>query len=324
MMNVDVENFPFLRGKAAKQRRARNVASRRATGTGPVAASGATTPAGLTPPSASSPASASGIASSSSIQHDPTSTGEPWHEKNVTRIKLFSPGDLGGIRYNIMKMNQEHKVDPRDITAPILMNRKPRGGQDRPIIAYDAEGTPVGKFVYDNAGKPVLGASGEHVVEIASGPDLSLVGGLDVKKKHKKATVRETYAGDAEAYRMRREEADPWVLESGNAEADRRDAAKVKAETAAKVEGGVKFEADRKPDMAKPPMPERWVGMMQEQQQTKTVLIVDNGQDGFNVLPLGRTYLFNPKRPFEVPDVETAHKRVRTDRQESGPELTPV
>ena len=210
------------------------------------------------------------------------------------------------MRYNVMRMNHEHDVDPRMITEPVLFNRKPRGGQDKPYIAYDAEGTPVGKFVYDNAGKPVLGADGEHVVEVASGPDLSLVGGVGVRKKNKKATVRETYAGDAEAYRTRREEAEPWVLESGNAEANRKDD-EVKAE-GVKGEQGVKREHSGGRSFH---MPERWVGMMQEAQQTKTVLIVDNGSSGFNVLPLGRTYLFNPKRPFDVPDVDVAHKRVR-------------
>jgi hypothetical protein len=217
------------------------------------------------------------------------------------------------MRYNIMRMNHEQDVDPRMITEPVLFNRKPRGGQDKPYIAYDAEGTPVGKFVYDNAGKPVLGADGEHVVEIASGPDLSLVGGVGARKKHKKATVRETYAGDAEAYRMRREEAEPWVLESGNAEANRKDE-EVKAEGVKGENGsGVKREHSGGRSFH---MPERWVGMMQEAQQTKTVLIVDNGSSGFNVLPLGRTYLFNPKRPFDVPDVDVAHKRVRDGHED--------
>lgn len=302
---MTVDGYAFLRGKADKQRRARLAAARQTSGPVPAVVNpgAANAPTNVAPGALPSAASSPGASGPST---GPTATGAPWNPANVVKVKLFSSGDLGGIRYNIMKMNHKQDVDPKMITEPVLFNRKPRGGQDRPYIAYDTEGTPVGKFVYDNAGKPVLGADGEHVVEIASGPDMSLVGGAGARKKHKKATVRETYAGDAEAFKMRKEEAEPWVLESGNAEANRKDD-EVKGEEGIKGEEGVKREYTGGRSFH---MPERWVGMMQEAQQTKTVLIVDNGSNGFNVLPLGRTYLFNPKRPFDVPDVEVAHKRV--------------
>jgi hypothetical protein len=42
-----------------------------------------------------------------------------------------------------------------------------------------------------------------------------------------------------------------------------------------------------------------------------TVLLVNDGTDaGFKVVPMGRTYRFEPERPFKVLDPDAAHKLV--------------
>jgi len=275
-----VDASQFLRNRKSKQRRVPSAAAPRPAGPPPAIVN--PNPAA---PNAGRPGS---MATSTSAVPSP-----PVDKSKIVEIKLFSSGDLGGLRFNLMRLHSHLDVDPRQITAPVLFNRKPRGGQPPPNIAYDAEGTPIGKYKYDNDGQAVLDPEGQQVVEQLTGPDLALVGGAAGKKK-KRAGVREIHEGDSEAIKMRREEAEPWVLESGTS-------------TNAKSEPGsveVKSESTTK-------MPERWVGMMQEQSNMGSVLIVDNGSHGgFNVVPLGRTYRFDPKRPFEVADMDEAHKRV--------------
>lgn len=276
-----VDATQFLRNRKSKQRRVPSAATSRPAARPPV----------IVNPNPAAPNAGRPVAMAASTS---TAPAEPVDKSKIVEIKLFSSGDLGGLRFNLMRLHSHLEVDPRHIPPPVLFNRKPRGGQAPPNIAYDAEGTPVGKYKYDNDGQAVMDAEGQQVVEPLTGPDLALVGGSGGQKKKKRAGVREIHEGDSEAIKMRREEAEPWVLESGNP-------TNVKAEPGS-VE--VKTETNSK-------MPERWVGMMQEQSNMGSVLIVDNGaHGGFNVVPLGRTYRFDPKRPFEVADIDEAHKRV--------------
>lgn len=223
--------------------------------------------------------------------------------QNVTEIKLFSVGDSGGTRYNVMRMHSEHDVDPRNIPGPILLNRKPRHEAPRPYTAYDAEGKVVGKYVYDNEGKPVLDAESKQVVEQSTGPDLSLVGGVqEGKKKRKGKAIRDVYSTDVEMIKLKREENEPWVLESGQLRGMQSHAnGSVKGEP-----GAVK--AEEGSGQAK--KSDRWTASYQEPTSMGTVLIIDNQNGSFGVVPLGRTYRFIPDRPFETMDSDAANKEV--------------
>lgn len=87
---------------------------------------------------------------------------------------------------------------------------------------------------------------------------------------------------------MKREEATPWVLETG----------KPRPEGQAQALGHV---------------PEHWVGRMIEQSSLPTVLLINDGrlESGFEIVPLGRTYRFTPERPFKTLDADAANKLVR-------------
>lgn len=181
-----------------------------------------------------------------------------------------------------MRLNSVKDVDPTQITAPVLMNRKKPGPKDPPTFALDENGKIVGRYVYDEEGKPVLDEEGQPVVERKEVVDMSLVGqapGGGRKKRVKRGT-KEVFHQDIEIMRLRREEALPWVLESGNPQ-------------------------------DKPAQPEQWVGRMLEQGQLSTVLLSNDGtRDGFEMMPLGRSYKFEPARPFKPLDSDAANKLV--------------
>lgn len=181
-----------------------------------------------------------------------------------------------------MRLNSVKDVDPTQITAPILMNRKKPGPKEPPTFALDENGKIVGRYVYDAEGRPVLDADGQPVVERKEMVDMSLVGqasGGGTKRRVKRGT-KEVFHQDIEIMRLRREEALPWVLESGNPQ-------------------------------DKPAQPEQWVGRMLEQGQLSTVLLSNDGtRDGFELMPLGRSYKFEPARPFKPLDSDAANKLV--------------
>ena len=185
-------------------------------------------------------------------------------------------------RYNLMKLNSGRDVDPTQISRPILMNRKQPGPRAPPIFAFDDDGEPVGRYVYDESGKPVIGADGKPTIERKDEMDMSLVGtapGQGGRRKVKKG-VKEVYHQDIDVIRLRREENTPWVLESGQ-------------------------------PREKGTIPERWVGRMMEPSAMPTVLLINDGRtEGFSIVTLGRTYRFEPERPFKVLDPEAAHKLV--------------
>lgn len=162
------------------------------------------------------------------------------------------------------------------------MNRKKPGPKDPPTFALDENGKIVGRYVYDEEGKPILDEEGQPVVERKEVVDMSLVGqapGGGRKKRVKRGT-KEVFHQDIEIMRLRREEALPWVLESGNPQ-------------------------------DKPAQPEQWVGRMLEQGQLSTVLLSNDGtRDGFEMMPLGRSYKFEPARPFKPLDSDAANKLV--------------
>ncbi|WWD18160.1 hypothetical protein CI109_102609 [Kwoniella shandongensis] len=206
---------------------------------------------------------------------------------HVQEIKIYSSGaSRTGLRYNIMRLNSAKDIDPKDITVPILMNRKRPGPRAPPIFATDGEGKIIGKFVYDNEGKQLLDAEGQPVIErkADNSADMSLVGhapGTEApqerKRKMKKGT-KEVFHQDIEIMRLRREEALPWVMES----------AKPKE---------------------KPTIPEHWVGRMIEASTHPKVLLMNDGTgEGFEMIPLGRTYRFDPERPFKLLDPDAANK----------------
>ncbi|WRT65928.1 uncharacterized protein IL334_002879 [Kwoniella shivajii] len=279
----------FLRKRKDKDRRAR-VPSRPVGG--PPAGPSHNAPSPSTSAgSASRPAN--GIASSSGISNvksEPNINGTK-PNSNITEIKIFSSGSSSGSRFNFMRLNSERDMDPTQITKPVLLNRKRPGPKQPPLFATDEQGKIIGKFVYDSEGKPVLDNEGKPVIEKRpEGMDMSLVGqapdGVNNnsqvgqapgKKKMKKGT-KEVFHQDIEVMRLRREEAVPWVLESG------------------------------KPK-EKSVIPEHWVGRMQEPSALPTVLLINDGTgEGFEMVPLGRTYRFDPERPFKPLDSDTAIK----------------
>ncbi|WWC60559.1 uncharacterized protein I303_103133 [Kwoniella dejecticola CBS 10117] len=279
----------FLRKRKDKDRRSR-VPSRPVGG-----------PSGSTNNNVGSSSRPNGIASSSSaapaVKAEPgngSSNSANGKNANITEIKIFSSGPDNGRRFNFMRLTHEKDIDPAQISKKILLNRKKPGPREPSKYAMDSTGKIVGKFVYDNEGKLVLDAEGKPVIERrpeVEGMDMSLVGQAPEgsedpqskvgkapgKRKMKKGT-KEVFHQDIEVMRLRREEASPWVMESD------------------------------KPK-EKPTIPEYWVGRMQEPSALPTVLLVNDGTtEGFEMVPLGRTYKFVPDRPFKVLDSDAANK----------------
>ncbi|WVQ97202.1 hypothetical protein IAU59_004312 [Kwoniella sp. CBS 9459] len=287
----------FLRKRKDKERRTRVASASTSARAGP---SGTANNAGAgnapSPASSSTKPSQEGKSGASNgIKAEPSVSDAGSAKKaNLTEIKIFSSSPNTGLRFNIMRLNTGQgslgrDVDPTQISQPILMNRKRPGPKAPPLFATDGEGKIIGKYVYDSAGKPVLDNDGKPVIERkAEGMDMSLVGAAPdgtggganragSKKKMKKGT-KEVFHQDIEIMRLRREEAVPWVLESG----------KPKEKSA---------------------VPEHWVGRMQEPSALPTVLLVNDGTtEGFEMVPLGRTYRFDPERPFKALDSDAANK----------------
>lgn len=246
------------------------------------------------PPTSSSgplptlPSSGLATSSSSSAPSDPS---------KVHEFKLYSVGHHTGVRHSMMRLNLSRVVDPTTITKPILLNRKTPGPRPPPLWAFDENGTFLGKYVYDSEGKPVLGSDGKQVIEKKAEKDMSLVGQTPEEMmdpsgagKRRRRGVKEVFHQDIEVMRMRREENLPWVLESGNPK-------------------------DEKERAGSGAAPEHWVGRMLEPSSMPTVLLVNDGTMGmaYDVVPLGRTYKFDPERPFKVLDPDAAHKLVSQD-----------
>ena len=207
-------------------------------------------------------------------------------EGSITEYKLVSYGVSEGLRHNVMKLNSARSLDPTQISRPILMNRKQPGPRAPPSFQFDDHGKIIGRYVYDDSGKAVIGADGKPTVEKKSEMDMTLVGtapGQGGRQKGKKG-VKEVFHQDIEVIRLRREENTPWILESGQPK-----------------------------DKAN--LPEHWVGRMTEPSAMPTVLLINDGRtEGFSVATLGRTYRFEPERPFKVLDPDAAHKLVRSQQ----------
>ena len=187
-----------------------------------------------------------------------------------------------------MKFNHPKDFDPLAIQHPRLTRKQP-GEKVVPIIALDEEGHILGRYVYDNNGELLFGADGRPVIEQNEGMDMSLVGQAPGQAKRKqKNIVREVGDQDLEVIRLRREEALPWVLEA-------KDPSKTKNGSSS----------------SQGAQPEQWIGRMVESSTLPMVLFVNEGKgEGFNVVPLSRTYKFNPERPFKVLDADMANKMV--------------
>ncbi|BEJ18151.1 hypothetical protein CspHIS471_0704280 [Cutaneotrichosporon sp. HIS471] len=205
--------------------------------------------------------------------------------KDILTFDIVSAAPGQKQRFNVMKLNSTKEVDPGALPAPIMMNRKQPGPKNLPQLATDSEGKVIGRYVFDEEGNPVLDEEGKPTIEKRVEMDMSLVGtapGTNNKRRGKRQT-KEVFHQDVEVIKLRREEANPWVLESKNKTPE-------SAETAAHI-------------------PEHWVGRMVEQAALPTVLLINNGtQHNFTMIPLGRTYKFEPERPFKVMDVDQAHK----------------
>lgn len=211
---------------------------------------------------------------------------------DLLEFQIVSAAPGQALRYNVMKMNSTKDIDPASLPRPIMLNRKQPGPRQLPQFAIDEEGKVVGRYVFDEEGKPVLDDDGKPVIEKRNEMDMSLVGsapGTNNKRRGKRQT-KEVFHQDIDVIRLRREEANPWILESKDKSPD--DA----------------------PDAATR-VPEHWVGRMVEQAALPTVLLVNNGNEAnFTMLPLGRTYKFEPERPFKIMDADQAHKYVRMKR----------
>ncbi|ODO07389.1 transcription initiation factor TFIIF subunit alpha [Cryptococcus wingfieldii CBS 7118] len=262
----------FLRKNKDKQRR------RNASGVNRVASSSSVPGLASRPKPSSLPASSS-AASSPSVKPDPTPDVKP----DITEIRIMSTSPNNPLRFNLMRLNHSKTIDPADITQPILMNRKKPGPPEPPIYSLDAEGRINGRYLYDEAGKPVLDEDGKHMVDKKETIDMSLVGqapsdASGSKRKRTKRGTKEVFHQDIDIMRLRREEALPWVLESANPQ-------------------------------ERPPQPEQWTGRMVEQGALGQVLLFNDGTgDGFELIPAGRTYKFEPERPFKPLDADAANK----------------
>ncbi|EIW72848.1 hypothetical protein TREMEDRAFT_12890, partial [Tremella mesenterica DSM 1558] len=207
----------------------------------------------------------------------------PSDPSKIVEIKLYSTAPDDTTRFNLMKFNYAREFDPLTLPDPLLTRKQP-GERIKPTIALDDNGNVIGKYVYDNNGKLLLGADGRPIIEHIETMDVNLVGqakgvqeGSGSRRKFRN-TAREVFHQDVETVKLKREEAQPWVLEA-------------------------------KTPREKPPIPEHWVGRMVEGSTLPMVLFVNEGKnDGFSVVPLGRTYRFNPERPFKVLDSDEANK----------------
>ncbi|OCF56673.1 hypothetical protein L486_05527 [Kwoniella mangroviensis CBS 10435] len=279
----------FLRKRKDKDRRNR-VPSRSVGGPSTSTSTSASGPSPSTRPS--NAAASSSTSTTIKPESSDTTNGK---NPNITEIKIFSSGSDGGLRFNFMRLNHEKEIDPSQIGRTVLLNRKRPGPKQPPLFALDGEGKIMGKYVYDASGKPVLDAEGKPVVEKKpEGMDMSLIGTAPPgsnedhpppptkgKRKMKKGT-KEVLHQDVEVMRLRREEAQPWILENS----------KPRSSTGANSN-----------------IPETWVGRMQEPSALPTVLLINDGTtDGFEMVPLGRTYRFDPERPFKALDSDEAIK----------------
>ena len=230
------------------------------------------------------------------ISSSSNANGETKPNPYITEMKLYSTDPNTRTRSNLMKFMSARDFDPVNITKPIYMNRKQPGTKELPIHALNDEGKIVGKYLYDEAGQPVIAANGHPVIEKKDvGLDPDMVGNAPGTKRKLKKGVKEVFHQDLSIVRMKREEATPWVLETG----------KPKPEGQAQALGHV---------------PEHWVGRMIEQNSLPTVLLVNDGrlESGFEIIPLGRTYRFTPERPFKTLDADAANKLVCLDACCSG------
>ncbi|KAL7423697.1 transcription factor IIF subunit tfg1 [Cryptotrichosporon argae] len=231
---------------------------------------------------AAAPASAFRAAAPPSAAASPAPKAEP-SPSDIVEIQLFSapPSTTQGVRHNLMRFNSLRPADPTRISRPVLMNRKVPGPRAPPQFVLDPDGRVVGRYLLDPEGKPVLGDDGKPVVEERRAEmDLTLVGVApgDHARRRGRRHTREVFHQDVEVIRLRREEAQPWVLEA-------------------------------KEPKDKPEQPELWVGRMTEPSALPTVLLVNDGTGpSFTVVPLGRTYKFEPARPFKVMDPDEANK----------------
>lgn len=253
------------------------VAGRRPVGA-PVSAAARPRPTRPPPPKAARTTEATPEASAS------TSTAATPKNDNVTEIAILSGDQSSGQRFNLMRLNSTRDVDPSALPKPIMMNRKQPGPKLLPTFVHDEDGKVIGRYVFDDEGKPVLDAEGKPTIEKRDEMDMSLVGtapGQSNRRRGKRNT-REVFHQDVEVIKLRREEANPWVLES-------------------------------KTQSENPEMPEYWVGRYEEPPSSMVPILLVNEGDGatFTMVPLGRTYRFEPKRPFEVMDADQAHKYVR-------------
>ncbi|RSH92734.1 hypothetical protein EHS25_008180 [Saitozyma podzolica] len=171
------------------------------------------------------------------------------------------------------------------------------GASSPPTFALDEEGNIIGRYLYDEKGQPVLGPDGRQVVETKERADASLIGGDGPKRRGKKG-VKEVFHQDKDVMRLRREEAVPWILESGRPSTSISSSSSSPAPANGEASEG---SANH--------VPEHWVGRLVEASTLPTVLLVNDGTDaGFKVVPMGRTYRFEPERPFKVLDPDAAHK----------------
>lgn len=226
------------------------------------------------------------------------SAAPPSDPSKIIEIKLFS-GDFAPAssrRHNLMRLNStQHEVDITSIPGPILLNRKdPAFDQSTRTMVYGEDGKIMGKYVFDHEGKPLLDASGKQVIEVKDKADRSLIGGSEKPKRARKKGIKEVYHQDREVMRLRREEQVPWVLESGSV-----------SRAQAQAAGSGKT-------------PVHWIGHYQEPTPLPTVLFVNNGNEpGFRVVPLGRTYRFEPDRPFKQLDLDEANKMVSNRKKQT-------
>ncbi|ORY28592.1 hypothetical protein BCR39DRAFT_534269 [Naematelia encephala] len=224
---------------------------------------------------------------------------EPVSGEGITEIKLYSISPDERSRYSLFKLHSDRACDPTELAPPVLFNRKHPGPRAPPTLAYNAEGKVVGRYLFDGEGKPILDENGKHRMEKREEMDMSLVGTADgAGPRKRRKGVREVYNTDVEAIRLKREEATPWVLETGTP----KDSGTGTGPSAS----------------ASGAMPEHWVGRMVDQSHMPSVLFVNDGtgEAGFKVIPVARHYRFNPERPFQVLDSDQANKLFETQQKQ--------
>lgn len=253
-------------------------------------------PSPAAPSAARRPAPSSKL--TSKVKRKPASPAPP---SNFSDYRLVSSGLAQGYdapsgtpRFNVVKFQSSHEVDPRSFDRPVGMNRRdprprpPPTGSTTDVKPEPGQAEEEKKEdlrpVLDAQGRVVRGEDGQPLMAPKQVYDAALVGGsatgqpLPVRKKkdYFKKKTKQVYKVDSDVIRLRREERYPWVLESAEGK-------------------------------------EAWVGRMEDtaEKQSYVSFVFEDDKDEFEVVDVRRWFKFQKRAAYETLGVDEAEELVR-------------